>query len=573
MNKFSRLFFLILLLTTAVFSLSGQINVPPAEVRAEVIGGGTSENPIVRIIYNFPEGYHQTFQKDFFYVSIISPNTASLGEISYPAAPDAGEEYSFYGETILEAELLGWDPEKDTELRLKAAWQLCDEEGTCFFPESDTVTAELKVVQAGSVPVNIRTGNLLIFLLMAFLGGLLLNVMPCVLPVLSIKALSLVKQGGENRRQILSSSMLYTAGVVMSLLVLAIIIIIIKASGQQVGWGFQFQNRNFVLVLLTIIFVFALSLFEVFTISAPVMRRGPAIGKKSHAGSHFFSGIIAVLLATPCTAPFLGTAAGFAFSQPPAVIIAIFIMIGLGLAFPFILIGFFPAIVSRLPKPGAWMNTFREVMGFLLIGTSVWLIDVLMYQSSPAYLTRILIYLTAVTVALWLYGKLSGPGATTRKRLTGLALAVIIIALTARIVLAGGSPAVDDPKQVIGKSDSGYAGWQEFSPDAVRSAAGGDRPVFVAFSAKWCMTCRTNERAVIFTKDISRFFEESGAVLIHGDFTNKNPEINKWMADFGRAGVPFYSWYPAGSDKAVLLPEIITKSMITELEISSADDR
>jgi len=577
MKKAAYLFLIILLFSTVVFNLPAQSEVPPAEVRAELIKGETEDIYVLRVIYNFPEGYHQSFQKDFFFFSIVSPDTAEIGEISYPAAPSAGEEFDFYGETVLETELRNFNPGKTPELEIKAGWQLCDEDGTCFFPQSEIITADMKMIQIeDNEAPTVKAGKLLLFLMMAFIGGLLLNVMPCVLPVLSIKALGLVKQGGEDRKTILKSSLLYTAGVIISLLLLAVVIIIIKASGEQVGWGFQFQNRGFVLVLLTIIFIFALSLFEVFTISAPVMRSGAAPVNKGHAGSHFFSGVIAVLLATPCTAPFLGTAAGFAFSQPPAVILSVFFMVGLGLSFPFILIGFFPAIVSKLPKPGAWMNTFREVMGFLLIGTSVWLIDVLIYQSNPAYLTRVLIYLTAVTLAVWLYGKLSGPGATTRKRLTGLAAAILIISVSAFLFL-GGEPAAGQPGGVetqAGTADkSDYSSWLEFSPEAVRAAVGGDRPVFIAFSAKWCMTCRTNERAVIFTDDIRNFFEKSEAILFHGDFTNKNPEINRWMTEFGRAGVPFYSWYPAGSKEAVLLPEIITKSMITGLETLSAVDR
>lgn len=558
-----------LLLSAVLSGLQAQAAHPPVEAGAEITGS-PSDLMILRVSYVFPEGYHQTFQKDFFYFKILSPDTVKISEISYPAS-DADAEFA--GETVLEAEISNYNPETDPPLVIKASWQLCDEAGTCFFPQSAEVTADVNFLEETKAATGFS--SLLIFLLMAFLGGLLLNVMPCVLPVLSIKALSLVKQGGENRKQILSSSLLYTAGVIISLLALALIIIIIKASGEQVGWGFQFQNRGFVLVLLTIIFVFALSLFEVFTISAPVMRKSAVSSGKSSAGSHFFSGVIAVLLATPCTAPFLGTAAGFAFSQPAAVILAIFFMVGLGLAFPFILIGFFPAVVSKLPKPGAWMNTFREVMGFLLIGTSVWLVDVLIYQSTPGYLTNVLIYLTAVAVSAWLYGKLSGPGASTRKRITGIAAAVLITVLTAVFVLGGDSPAAfsaEGGTSAAVTDNSSYSGWTEFTPEAVNRAVGGDRPVFVAFSAKWCMTCRTNERTVIFTDEVQNFFAESGAVLIHGDYTNKNPEINEWMADFGRAGVPFYTWYPAGSNEAVLLPEIITKSMITEQKILSADN-
>ena len=197
----------------------------------------------------------------------------NIGAISYPEGVAEDGIVNYYGKTVLKAELLNFEPEDGSALRIKASWQLCNEDGMCLFPQSAEadVSAGYEIIPADGRNGGF-TSSILFFLLLSFLGGLLLNVMPCVLPVLSIKALSLVKQGGENRRQILVSSLLYTAGVVLSLLALAVVIIIIKASGEQVGWGFQFQNRGFVIVLLTIIFVFALSLFEVFTIAAPIME-------------------------------------------------------------------------------------------------------------------------------------------------------------------------------------------------------------------------------------------------------------------------------------------------------------
>ncbi len=551
------------IITLFIISLSGLYaqSAPDVEIRAE-IANGTGGNFLIRLEYNFPEGFHQTLQQDFFNFMISSPPELSIGKISYPEGKNKGELINYYGKTVLEAPLLGFSPDKQKDVMVKASWQLCNEQGMCLFPQSK----EIKAGHNYKAEAKERTSsNILFFLLLSFLGGLLLNVMPCVLPVLSIKALSLVKQGGENRKQILGSSMVYSAGVIISLLALAVVIIIIKSSGEQVGWGFQFQNKAFVLSLLTIIFIFALSLFEVFTISAPVMKTGTVTTNgKTSAGSHFFSGVIAVLLATPCTAPFLGTAAGFAFSQSAPVILAVFFMTGLGLSFPFILIGFFPAVVSKMPKPGAWMNTFREIMGFLLIGTSVWLIDVLTYQSTEGFLSRVLIYLTAVAVACWIYGKFTAPGASTRKRITGLIIGAILIAGSAFIFLA---PAVETSDTAVNEKQAGseWSGWIEFSPETAIEKIGGERPVFLAFGAKWCMTCRTNEGTVLFTDEAENFFKEQNAILIHGDYTNKNPEINKWMNQYGRAGVPFYLWYPSGSAEGILLPEIISKKTITGL--------
>ena len=562
MKKLKDILFLILISTFLAVPVFGQVKTPEVEIEASIaVGSGNSY--ILHVVYAIPDGYHQVFQEEYFRFEVTAPSGISLGPISYPEGTIEGESVYYYGNTRLEAELLNFNPDSAEQLTVKVFWQLCDEDGMCLFPQSAVVIAETVFSSTDTAAGGFTTG-ILFFLLLAFLGGLLLNVMPCVLPVLSIKALSLVKQGGEDRKQILASSLIYTAGVIISLLALAVIIIIIKASGEQVGWGFQFQNRGFVLSLLTIIFVFALSLFEVFTISAPVMKTGSSVNRSRGAGAHFFSGVIAVLLATPCTAPFLGTAAGFAFSQSAPVILAVFFMVGLGLAFPFILIGFIPKIVSKLPKPGAWMNTFREVMGFLLIGTSVWLIDVLVHQSEAGTLTRILIYLTAVGLAAWLYGKLSSPGSSTRKKIAGAAAAVVIIAGSAFFLFGGGSPAAAQGEITVQES-SEYKDWLEFSPETVYDNIGGEQPVFVAFGAKWCMTCRTNESTVLFSGEIQSFFDDNDVILIHGDYTNENPEMTLWMEEFGRAGVPFYLWYPAGSFEPVLLPEIINRKMITGL--------
>ncbi len=563
MKKINRFIISLFLAAVSIGTLSAQISVPPAEVSAEafVDSNGTG---VLTVTYIIPEGYHQTFSEDFFRFEITSPDEVIMGEIFYPEGESEDGLVNYYGTVELSAEIMGV---KSDSLSVDVHWQLCDENGTCFFPASESLEISIDTAAPNAAA---STSGLLLFLLLAFAGGLLLNVMPCVLPVLSIKALSLVKQGGDDRKQILASSLFYTAGVIASMLALAAAVIIIKAAGAKVGWGFQFQNRGFIVFLLTVIFMFGLSLFEVFTIAAPVIKSGTSVKKAGHASAHFFSGVIAVLLATPCTAPFLGTAAGFAFSSTAPVIIMIFFFVGLGLALPFLLIGFFPGLVKKLPKPGAWMNIFREVMAFLLMGTAVWLFDVLVYQSSPAAITLTLIYLLFLAVIAWLYGKISAKQYSTAGRTITALFAVAVIAVGAVFIVRSSE------EQSISGTDSGisagsehYKSWLDFSPGLVNDAVGGNQPVFVMFSARWCMTCRTNETTVIFTEEIEEFFEENNVILIHGDYTTRNPEIDSWLNMHGRAGVPFYAWYPAGSSEAQLLPEIITKGMIKELPLSA----
>ncbi|MDC7126195.1 MAG: thioredoxin family protein [Spirochaetales bacterium] len=554
--KRQRYFFYLFFLFT-VSSIFAQ-NTPNVDINAEIIedNNGTI---ILQLEYIFPENFHQTLQPNFFNFKIISPETVKISAINYPEGTNEDGITNFYGSTIIYAKILDFKTDDDlSNLTVKASWQLCDENGMCLFPESKEISVTNKLPEK-------KSHNLLFFLLLAFIGGVLLNVMPCVLPVLSIKALSLVKQGGEDRKKILFSSFMYTAGVVASLLILAIVIVIIKASGEQIGWGFQFQNSVFVIVLLTIVYIFALSLFEVFTITGPSLKVNTKVNNKKGMASHFISGIFAVLLATPCTAPFLGAAAGFAFSQSAIIIILIFIMVGLGLSLPFILIGFFPAVISKLPKPGSWMNTFREAMAFLLVGTSIWLADVLYHQNSGISATKILVYILALSIASWLYGKLSKPGQSKAKKITGLLIGIIIIGSSAVLLFDTDKNNEVDTDVEKTLNDSKYSSWLEFSPETVKENIGGEQGVFVAFSAKWCMTCRTNEQTVLFSNKIEDLFEKNNIVLIHGDYTNRNSEIDNWMNNFGRAGVPFYLWYPPESEDAILLPEIINKKMLTEL--------
>ncbi len=562
MKKINGFIISLFLAAVSISTLSAQISVPPAEVSAEayIDNNGTG---VLTVTYVIPEGYHQTFSEDFFRFEITAPQGVKMGEIFYPKGKSEDGLLNYYGTVELSAEISGV---KSESISIDVHWQLCDENGTCFFPASESLSFDTEQTETTQSSAG---SGLLLFILLAFAGGLLLNVMPCVLPVLSIKALSLVKQGGDDRKQILTSSLLYTAGVIASMLALAAAVIIIKAAGTKVGWGFQFQNRGFIVFLLTVIFVFGLSLFEVFTIAAPVIKSGTPVKKAGHSSAHFFSGVIAVLLATPCTAPFLGTAAGFAFSSTAPVIILIFFFVGLGLALPFLLIGFFPGLVKKLPNPGAWMNIFREVMAFLLMGTAVWLFDVLVYQSGPAAITLTLIYLLFLAVIAWLYGKISAKQYSTAGRTITALIAVAVISVGAVFLVRSSEvQSLSDTESGTSAETEHFEEWLKFSPELVNDAVGGNQPVFVLFSARWCMTCRTNETTVIFTEEIEDFFEENNVILIHGDYTKRNPEIDAWLNMHGRAGVPFYSWYPVGSTEAQLLPEIITKGMIKELPLS-----
>lgn len=398
--------------------------------------------------------------------------------------------------------------------------------------------------------------TILRYLLFAFIGGILLNIMPCVLPVLSIRALNIVKQSKNNRREIFIGSLLYSAGIVISLSALAAVVTVLKLSGEFVGWGFQFQNPGFVVFLAAVVFIFALSLFDVYVFQAPAM--GGAVrraGEKGYLGS-FFNGIIAVLLATPCTAPLLGTALGFAFSQPPLVIFGMFILVGLGFALPFLLIGIWPAAVQKLPKPGEWMNTFKELMGFVLLATVLYLLSILQYQVSSEGILRVILFLLLLGFLLWVYGKLAKPTANRKRKWIILTIFIILSVSAADRILRFESANTTEAAAPVRE------GWEIFEPEKLRAYRSEGKPVFVIFSAKWCTVCKMNEQTVLFTDAADALFEERNIRVLYGDYTKEDPLIEEWIRSYGRAGVPVYAYYAPGSETYQLLPEVLTQDLL-----------
>lgn len=557
----------------------------PAEVTVSNDGSASFE-----VRFDFPEGFHQSKQEDFFGVTAPANSPFRILRIVYP---DTGviEDgiLNYYDTAVLTVETILTDEINAGEYRVpfQAAYQLCDDAGTCYTPRTETfetvfrvpkdvvLSAAAEIIATDDGPgetegmstgetdaalkdklSGTQTGTLLKILLFAFIGGLLLNVMPCVLPVLSIRALNLVKQSGNRRREIFNGSLFYTAGILVSLLVLAGAVIALKLSGELVGWGFQFQNPLFVVFLITVVFVFALSLFDVFVFQAPVMNSAlQRAGQKGYIGS-FFNGIIAVLLATPCTAPLLGTALGFAFSQPPAAIIGIFSMIGLGFALPFLLIGIRPSIIQRLPKPGAWMNTFKELMGFVLLGTVLYLMSVLRYQISSAAMIRVLIFLLLIGFFLWIYGKTAKPSFSRKRRWIIFAIFCIL-----SVSVAGRLLQFEERSETL-KSYEERDRWESFSPSRLAEYRQEGRAVLVVFSAEWCTVCKLNERTVLRTEEAERLFESFGVQVLHGDYTKQDETIGEWIQHYGRAGVPVYAYYPPGASSFRLLPEVLSMQVL-----------
>ena len=530
------------------------------------------DNKII-VTYHIPEGMHQMVLKDYFKFDVAPVKGVEVGEIVYPGnviKGKYGDKYS--GETKLVRPFTVTGQPAAKTLNITASYQLCDDVGTCFMPQQKKLIIPLpaalttghkeKIIKENTTPPVLYADNeedassLLYMFLLAFLGGVMLNLMPCVLPVLSIKMMSIVKSAHMERKEIMMGGWIYTAGVLFSFMILAFIVIFLKKSGESVGWGFQFQNPYFVFSLMVVIWAFAFSLFEIFIIRMPGMKMASEASSAHGVAGTFMSGVFAVLLATPCTAPMLGSAIGFALKQSSSVIFLMMILIGFGLAFPFILLGFFPNIMKVIPKPGNWMNVFSGIMGFLLLGTAVFLARTLSFIIPVKSFINMLWFMLFFSFALWIYGLTSQPHISKRKQWFGMILSL-------GIIFTGGFYLLDFSGDMPGNtkiSDTGR--WQKFSPELLRKLQDEKRCVFVDFYAEWCMTCKTNETLVLHTEEIMKAFGEHDVALLAGDFTKKSPLILEWLQKYEKGGVPLYLLFKPGKKKPVVFPEILTKKMI-----------
>jgi thiol:disulfide interchange protein/DsbC/DsbD-like thiol-disulfide interchange protein len=415
------------------------------------------------------------------------------------------------------------------------------------------------VSAAGPAPVR----GIFTFLLFGFLGGIILNLMPCVLPVISLKIFGFIQHAGQSRRKILRSGIAFTAGIFAWFVGLGLLLIALKGAGHDVTWGgFQFTNAYFVLVLSAVVLIFALNLFGVFEISLPQsMTRGllSTTERKDNLGS-FFQGVFATVLATPCTAPFLGTALGFAFSQSRAVILAMFVAIAAGMSAPYLLLSAQPAWLRFLPRPGPWMLHVKQFMGFLLLATLLFLLYVLGAQRGLEGAIWASCFLLVISVACWMKGAFVLPAASATKRSVVLALMLVLV-LGSGIYFIGGKFRLTSLASV----DSRLRGdWQAFTPERLQAERNQGRSVFVDFTAAWCLTCKFNEANVLETAEVREAFKRHAIVKLKADWTNGDPTITKLLQQFGRPGVPLYVLYAGKNEEPIVFPEVLTKGMVLE---------
>ncbi len=389
-------------------------------------------------------------------------------------------------------------------------------------------------------------------LLLGVLGGLILNLMPCVLPVISLKVFGFIQQAGEAPGKILAHGLAFSGGIFAWFLGLGLVVVGLKAGGSEVNWAFQFQNPIFLVVVSAVVFVFALNLLGVFEVNLPGRASGgmASMGSREGLAGSFFQGAFATLLATPCTGPFLGTALGFAFAQSAFVILAMFGAVALGMALPYLLLAARPGWMKYLPKPGAWMERLKQFMAFPLFATLLWLLFVLGQQNEVGTVIWIGAFLLGLGLACWIYGSFYGLAGSARSRWVALVMAVFV--------------AVGGGWWSLGNAFAGEEAefWQPFSQSRVDELLAEGRPVFVDFTADWCLICKYNERTVLDLAAVREAFAAKEVVPIKADWTGADPEITAALKKFGRVGVPFYVLYPRDGGEPVTFPELLTESIV-----------
>jgi len=479
-------------------------------------------------------------------------------------------------------------------------YQACDDI-QCLPPITAEATVSLEIGATGeptghpafeaapAAPGGGSGGGLGLFaaLIPALLGGLILNGMPCVLPIVSLKLFGFAQASGKPRREIVGGALMTTLGILVSFWALAGATLLARSAGQAVGWGIQFQNPVFVTFLALVLTLFSLNVWGLFEINLPhalanrlgghthSAHEGHSHSHSAHAANHqagggagytghFFSGVFATLMATPCSAPFLGTAVGFALSQPATTIVFVFTAVGIGLATPYLLLAAMPRATRLLPRPGEWMATLRGVMGFLIAGTTIWLLYVLAAQMDSARLAFLEVGLLTLALFIWLQSRSRKTGLRVFGRAGAVAAAVLVL------LLANGATAQSrDPGAAAGGVQ--VLDWVPWDPVQAETLAAEGRLVFVDVTADWCATCKVNERLVLETDETAELFDRYEVVAMKADWTNRNDDIARYLASFGRYGIPFYALYRPGQQPHVF-SELLRSGRLEEAIRSSAGE-
>jgi thiol:disulfide interchange protein len=448
---------------------------------------------------------------------------------------------------------------------VKLEYQGCADAGLCYPPQkatlaidpasasvteqSQTVPITTNAVAATDIqpPSTTDSGWILQAIVFALLGGMILNLMPCVFPVLSIKVMSLA---AADRKRLAIHGWVYTLGIVVCFVGFAVALLLARKGGEAIGWGFQLQSPGLIAALAYLFFVMGLSMSGLINFGSSLMGAGQNLTRKSGLSGSFFTGVLAAVVASPCTAPFMGAALGFALTQPAIACLAVFAALGFGMAFPLLLLCYLPALAARLPKPGAWMDNLKQFLAFPLYLSAIWLLWVFGRQTSVSGMAALCAGAVAIAFGCWLLGREArGFWQLVRRMLIAISWILAII-----LVWQGA-----ESREQKATSDR----WQAYTPELVASLRTEGRPVFINLTADWCLTCLANERIALHTQAVEQAFDELNVATIKGDWTNTDPKITELLQEYGRSGVPLYLWFPANSrEKAIILPQLLTQDLL-----------
>jgi len=506
------------------------------------------------------------YQHKFVAAVIDGRGETSPLAVSYPPGKAIYDEYYekelqvYYDAVALRIDLpaalkgQGWT--------LAVSSQGCADAGLCYPPRTQYFTISdagvvaqrfIEIDQPPSVALATVTGvdtsaatsgsalSLPLVLLFALLGGIILNLMPCVFPVLSIKVLSLTSAHlGEHSKHL--HGMVYTAGIVISFVAIAALLLVFREAGEAVGWGFQLQSPVFVSLLAYLLFAAGLSFSGLLEVGARWMNIGQSATTGTSLRASFMTGVLATVVASPCSAPFMGTALGFALTQTPVISLLVFAVLGVGMALPFVLLSWIPGLLEKLPAPGPWMQSFRQFLAFPLYASAIWLLWVLGRQTSIDQMALVAIGMLLLAFAAWL----GGGGAKRWKQ--ALALLVTVGALGLAIT----------PADTADNNEL----WEAYSPARLQALRSEGRPVFVNLTAAWCITCLANEKLALSSATFAETLQANNIVYLKGDWTNRNSEITALLKEYGRSGVPLYLYYSPGSTSAQVLPQLLTEGIV-----------
>lgn len=512
--------------------------------------------------WTMPKGYY--LYRDQTTLALPDAPDLTLGPPQWPAGTsheDAhyGRTTVYFGQVEVPVAVAG-NLAGRRQLRVQASFQGCQDGGLCYPKMTRTLDVDLQSGQPAAAETNTATAlpaqgplqtSLLAALLLAFGGGLVLNLMPCVLPVLSIKAVGLL-ESGESPTRARTHALAYSAGVLLSFAALGLGILALRAAGHALGWGTQLQQPLLVGVLALVMLAVGLSMSGLVQFGASLGNTGARLATRGGAAGDFFTGVLAVVVASPCTAPFMGSALAYAFAAPAAYALLVFLALGLGLALPFLLVGFVPALARRLPRPGRWMETLKQLLAFPMYLTAAWLAWVLANQRGADAVGLLLVAAVLLAFTLWWFEHSRGYG--------GLARALVALALLATIAPLYALAQLPPPTH----GTAAQTGVVAYSPAKLAELRAAGTPVFVDMTADWCVTCKANEHTVLDTDAFRDLLKRTGAVYMKGDWTDVNPTIAAFLEHYHSPGVPLYVVFPHGGGEGRKLPTVLTRALVEQ---------